>query len=96
MSCSCSCSREEVEGHSAWSAVNEFYASLMLHIFNVWKTHKTIKDSGYVLKGKVSLFCILKLKIFKKIHVQWIVHIEPSRGLAWYIYKESRFLRPFS
>jgi len=43
--------REEVEGNSAWSAVNKFYASLMLHIFNVWKTqNKTIKDSGYVLK----------------------------------------------
>jgi len=43
--------REEVEGNSAWSAVNEFYASLMLHVFNVWKTqNKTIKDSGYVLK----------------------------------------------
>ena len=45
--CSCSCSREELEGNCAWSAVNEFYASLMLHIFNVWKTqNKTIKDSG--------------------------------------------------
>ena len=43
----------------------------MLHIFNVWKTqNKTIKDSGYVLKGKVSLFGILKLKIFQKYTTQ--------------------------
>ena len=37
---------------SAWLALNTFYAALMLHIYKIWKTqNKTIKDSGFVLKG---------------------------------------------
>ena len=38
---------------SVWSAFNFFYVAVMFHIYKIWKTeHKTIKDSGYVLKGK--------------------------------------------
>lgn len=37
--------------NSVWSALNYFYVAVMYHVYHVWKTqHKTIKDSGYVLK----------------------------------------------
>ena len=31
---------------------NEFFAAVMFHIFWIWKTEKkTIKDSGFLIKG---------------------------------------------
>ena len=44
--------RQIVQENSVWSALNFFYVAIMFHIYHIWKVeHKTIKDSGYVLKG---------------------------------------------
>ena len=44
--------RQIIQENSVWSAVNFFYVAVMFHIYKIWKTEfKTIKDSGYVLKG---------------------------------------------
>ena len=44
--------RQIIQENSVWSALNFFYVSIMFHIYKIWKDeHKTIKDSGYVLKG---------------------------------------------
>lgn len=32
--------------------LNEFYVAVFFHLLNIWTSqHKTIKDSGFVLKG---------------------------------------------
>ena len=47
--------RQIVQENSVWSALNFFYVAIMFHIYHIWKVeHKTIKDSGYVLKGTVA------------------------------------------
>ena len=44
--------RQVVQENSVWSALNFFYVAVMFHIYHIWKVeHKSIKDSGYVLKG---------------------------------------------
>ena len=36
--------------------LNEFYAAVMFHIYWIWKTEcKTIKDSGFLIKGNMAL-----------------------------------------
>ena len=43
--------------NSIWSALNFFYVAILFHIYKVWKNeYKTIKDSGYVLKGNLIIF----------------------------------------
>jgi hypothetical protein len=38
--------------------VNQFYVAVFHHTLHVWTSqHKTIKDSGYVLKGKPLVDC---------------------------------------
>ena len=52
--------------NSIWSALNFFYVAILFHIYKVWKNeYKTIKDSGYVLKGNLNNFWnnLLILKI---------------------------------
>ena len=45
-------SRQIIQENSVWSALNFFYVAVMFHIYKIWKSdYKTIKDSGYVLKG---------------------------------------------
>ena len=42
---------------NVWSTINYLYAAVMYHIYHVWKTqHKTISNSGFVLKGWILLF----------------------------------------
>ena len=44
--------RHIIQENSVWSALNFFYVAVMFHVFKIWKhEYKTIKDSGYVLKG---------------------------------------------
>merc|ERR1719510_400101 len=49
--------RQIIHENSVWSSLNFFYVAVMFHIYRIWKTeHKTIKDSGYVLKD-AEKFC---------------------------------------
>lgn len=49
--------RQIVQENSVWSALNFFYVAIMYHIYHIWKVeHKSIKDSGYVLKD-AEKFC---------------------------------------
>ena len=41
------------EDGDLWHAFNLFYCAVVFDYYHVWKTQrKTIKDSGYVLKGE--------------------------------------------
>ena len=52
--CSFSYFRQIIQENSVWSALNFFYVAVLFQIYKIWKTeYKTIKDSGYVLKGKL-------------------------------------------
>lgn len=54
--------RQIVQENSVWSALNFFYVAVLFHIFKIWKNeHKTIKDSGYVLKD-AEKFCRKNVK----------------------------------
>ena len=53
----CTYFRQIIQENSVWSALNFFYVAVMYHIYKIWKTeYKTIKDSGYVLKGMLIYF----------------------------------------
>ncbi|CAG2064193.1 unnamed protein product [Timema podura] len=44
--------RECNERHMVVEVLNEFYAAIFCHTLHIWTSqHKTIRDSGYVLKG---------------------------------------------
>ena len=46
--------RQVEQENSIWSALNFFYVATLFHIYKIWKNeYKTIKDSGYVLKGNL-------------------------------------------
>ena len=48
--------RQVEQENSIWSALNFFYVTTLFHIYKIWKNeYKTIKDSGYVLKGTLIL-----------------------------------------
>lgn len=52
--------RQQVVG-----VLNEFYVATYLHLYQLWKTQqKTIADSGYVIKGKDEVTCILIYYVF--------------------------------
>lgn len=54
--------RQIVQENSVWSALNYFYVAVLFHIYKIWKNeHKTIKDSGYVLKD-AEKFCRKNVK----------------------------------
>ena len=47
------CSRECNIRHSVFDVINLFYATVMNYTYTVWTSqNKTIKDSGFLLKGK--------------------------------------------
>uniref|UniRef100_A0A7M4FZF5 ELMO domain containing 3 n=1 Tax=Crocodylus porosus TaxID=8502 RepID=A0A7M4FZF5_CROPO len=56
-------SRECNRRHQVIAVLNDLYVAMFLHLYYTWKTqHKTISDSGFVLKGTFSLhlFCCSK------------------------------------
>ena len=49
--------RECNHNHLVIDVVNQFYAAVFYHTLHIWMTqHKTIQDSGYVLKGIIRVF----------------------------------------
>ncbi|XP_049777647.1 ELMO domain-containing protein 3-like isoform X1 [Schistocerca cancellata] len=58
--------RECNERQQVFDVVNEFYAAIFFHLLQVWTTqHKTIKDSGFVLKD-VEWFCRSNVRLVLK------------------------------
>ena len=54
------------EEGDVWTTFNFFYAAIIFHIYHIWKTqHKTITDSGFVLKD-AETFCRRNVKSVEK------------------------------
>jgi hypothetical protein len=50
-----SCFRECNHQRLVVQLVNQFYVAVFHHTLHIWTSqHKTIRDSGYVLKGKAT------------------------------------------
>nr|CAD7446193.1 unnamed protein product [Timema bartmani] len=64
-------SRECNERQMVVEVLNEFYAAIFCHTLHIWTSqHKTIRDSGYVLKD-VEWFCRSNVRaVFRNFHAQ--------------------------
>lgn len=55
--------RECNKQKAVMTVVNQLYAGALLYLYHIWKKGKTIRDSGFVIKGMIKKYNVLHFDI---------------------------------